>query len=192
MNLELSWNLFIVVLFAVIMAYSFIIGLHRTYKTVIACYLGVLAADGLGNLFQQYFLGSDTFVKALELISIDNLDESLIFTKVVVFVFFIVILTIKGVFKVELNEHADGPLAPFFTLLFGFLTAGLIISTMLVYISGVSFVQADSVNSNIIEIYTGSSFVRGMVDYYNFWFSMPVVILMVSSLIFNSHRKAIE
>ena len=192
MNLELTWNLFVIVVFAVIMCYSFIIGLNRTFKTIIASYLAILAADGLGNLFQQYFLGSDTFVKALDLIQIDNLDESLIFTKVIIFIAFIVILTVKGVYKVEFGNEADPLTASILNGIFGFLNAGLIVSTMLVYVSGVSFVQANSVDSNIVEIYSSSSLVQAMVDYYSFWFSLPVVGLMLASLIFNRHRAAVE
>lgn len=192
MNLDLSWNLFIIVIFAVIICYSFIIGLHRTFKTIIASYLAILAADGLGNLFQQYFLGSDTFVKALDLISISNVDESLIFTKVIIFIAFIVVLTIKGVFKVEFTHEVDGSIAGILTGIFGFMNAGLVVSTILVYLSGASFFQSSAIETNIPEIYANSSLVRSMVDYYNFWFSMPVVGLLIASLVFNRHTKAVE
>jgi lipoprotein signal peptidase len=61
MNLLLSWNLFIIAIFIVIIAYSYIIGINKTVKTIIASYLAILAADGIGNIFKDYFLTSDGF-----------------------------------------------------------------------------------------------------------------------------------
>jgi hypothetical protein len=55
-NLRLSWDLFIIVFFGVIIAYSFIIGRNQTLKIIIATYMAILTADGLGNLFQTYLL----------------------------------------------------------------------------------------------------------------------------------------
>jgi len=192
MNLDLSWNLFILVIFAVIICYSFIIGLHRIFKTIIASYLAILAADGLGNLFQLYFLSSENFVKFLDLIKLSESDESLIVIKVTIFVSFIVILTIKGIYKIEYNSGLDGFPNVFFTGIFAFLSAGLIMSTLLVYISGVSFVQATPIDSNIVDIYNSSKFVRHMIDYKDVWFSMPVVGLLLTSIFFNKHLKEVE
>lgn len=182
MDLSLSWNLFVVAIFVVIIAYSYIIGLNRTVKTIISAYLGILAADGLGNLFHFYFLESDNFRKALELIKVTQLDEALISVKVIIFIAVVVMLTVKGAFEVEFHKGRFGGDA-ITTGAFGFLNAGLIVSTILVYVSGLSFVQKVAVESNIVELYTSSTFIKAMVDYYNFWFSIPVVIIILWSLI---------
>jgi len=193
MDLNLSWNLFIVVIFSVIICYSFIIGLHRTFKTIIATYLAVLAAEGLGNLFQHYFLGSANFVKILDLLNLHSAEESLITVKIFIFIAFIVILTIKGIYRVEYTANLTGFPGVLLTGIFAFLNAGLILSTLLIYISGVSFLQQGGADgNNIIEIYNGSRFVRYMVDYYDLWFSLPVTGLLLTSIFFNSHLKEIE
>ncbi len=168
----------------VIIAYSYIIGINKTVKTIIGSYLAILAADGLGNIFKDYFLSSEKFVKVLALVNIPNPDEALISIKVLIFVAAVVILTVKGAYEVHINTNnfVSGNLA--ITGVFGFLNAGLIISTLLVYVSGSSFVQKANVSSNIVDLYTASTFVQGMVDYYDFWFSIPVVVIVVWSLFF--------
>ena len=50
MEINLSWDLFVIVFFAVIIAYSFIIGRNQTLKVIIASYIAILASDGIGNL----------------------------------------------------------------------------------------------------------------------------------------------
>ena len=186
MNISLSWNLFVIAIFVVIIAYSYIIGLNRTVKTILSAYLAILAADGLGNVFYSYFIESENFRKALELLNITNLDESLISTKVVIFVAVVVILTVRGAFEVDFNNHNFGANNLVVTGIFGFLNAGLIVSTLLVYVSGMSFVQKVTVESNIVDLYASSTFIKAMVDYYNLWFSVPVVVLIVWSLLFNN------
>ncbi len=183
MNLVLSWNLFIVVVFVVIVAYSFIIGLNRTLKTIIGTYLAILAADGLGNILQEYVFETANFQKVLETFVNATVDETLIVAKVIIFISVVVILSVKGAFDVHISS--GGPAAVPVTGIFGFLNAGLILSTLLVYVSGLSFVQAVAVDTNIVDLYSGSEFIKGMVDYYNFWFSLPVIGLIIWSLFFN-------
>jgi hypothetical protein len=185
MNLLLSWNLFIIAIFIVIIAYSYIIGINKTVKTIIGSYLAILAADGLGNIFKDYFLSSENFVEILALVNIPNPDEALISIKVLIFVTAVVILTVKGAYEVNLDRHTFASSNFAVTGIFGFLNAGLILSTILVYVSGTSFVQKANVSSNIVELYTSSTFVQGMVDYYDFWFSIPVVVIIIWSLFFN-------
>lgn len=185
MNLLLSWNLFIIAIFVVIIAYSYIIGINKTVKTIIGSYLAILAADGLGNIFKDYFLSSKNFVEVLSLMNVPDPDEALISIKVVIFVTAVVILTVKGAYEVHMNSHSLASSNIAITGLFGFLNAGLIVSTLLVYVSGSSFVQKANISSNIVELYTSSTFVRGMVDYYDFWFSVPVVVILIWSLFFN-------
>jgi hypothetical protein len=176
-------------IFIVIIAYSYIIGLNKTVKTIIGTYLAILAADGLGNIFRDNFLGSENFQKIMSIFNATNSDEMLISFKVVIFITAVVILTVKGAYEV----HIHGKQLPGSNFVvngvFGFMSAGLIVSTLLVYISGASLIQKVSLQSNIIELYTTSNFVRGMIDYYDFWFAIPVIVIIGWSLVFD-HKSA--
>lgn len=189
MNLLLSWNLFVLAIFIVIIAYSYIIGINKTVKTIIASYLAILAADGLGNIFKDYFLASDNFQKILGIMAVDNPDEMLISLKVIIFATTVVILTVKGAYEVHIHGRQAISSNLIITGIFGFLNAGLIISTLLVYVSGSSLIQKVAVQSNIIELYSSSDFVRMMIDYYDFWFAIPVLVIVIWSVVFD-HKQS--
>ena len=98
-------------------------------------------------------------------------------------VFIVVVVAVKGAydFSVEANTH----LAVHFSvnLLLGILSAGLMISAMLIFISGGSLIGAViQPNSPISEIYAQSRFIRFMVDYRDLWFLVPAVVLLFMSI----------
>ena len=106
MDIRLSWDLFVLVFFGIVIAYSFIIGRNQTLKVIIACYMAILSADGLGNIFKQYI-----FPAMPSLQSGTEADTALIFLKIFVFVLAIVLIAIKGGFYVDImfERSPDSP-----------------------------------------------------------------------------------
>ncbi len=181
MQINLSWDLFVIVFFTVIIAYSFIIGRNQTLKIIIASYIAILAADGLGNLIERYFFGEQPLIKAL---STANNESSLIVVKIFVFVFTIVLIATRGRFNI--NMGSSGSLMDMIlTLTYGMLSAGLITSTILIYASGTSLVQetASYLNEAVITMYRQSQLVQLMINNYNLWFSLPAVTFVLSSFV---------
>ena len=176
MDIRLSWDLFIIVFFAVIIAYSFIIGKDRTLKVVIGTYLAILTADGIGNLFQQYLLPSIPSLQG------DMGTQALILMKIIVFIAVIVVIAVKGSFSVSILS--DKPLSTkvMANFIFGVLNAGLIVSTILVFISGFSFVNGFYGLMTTTSFYYESELVRMMVDNYNVWFALPAIAFTGVSL----------
>ena len=183
MNILLSWDLFISSIFIIILSYSLIIGLNGTLKSIISTYLGILCADGLTNILAEYVFSSDKVVKGLTLFDFTSTEQDLIAVKVIIFLSVIVALTVRGVFNVELSHMHSKTVSFLLNLIFGFFSAGLIVATLLIYISGASLLTGDVLQSNIIELYTSSFYIRNMIDYYNFWFSIPVLIFIFWSLV---------
>ncbi|EKD63577.1 MAG: hypothetical protein ACD_51C00251G0001 [uncultured bacterium] len=169
MDVRLSWDLFIIVFFAVIIAYSFIIGKNRTIKVIISTYLAILTADGLGNLFEQYLLPTIPSLKG------DAGDQALVLMKIIVFIIVIVLVTVKGGFSVNVLANKSLSTNMMATLIFGVLNAGLIVSTILAFISGFSFVNGFYGFMSTTSLYSESDFVRLMIDNYNVWFALPAI-----------------
>lgn len=188
--LKLSWDLFIVVIFAVIIAYSFIIGKENTLKVIVGSYIAILAADGIGNLFKQYVLSSKQFVVFIKFFGVGSEDKSIIMIKVVVFIAAIVILAIRGGFEVKTGFAKSGVVGMILNLIFGALSAGLVVSTLLIYASGASFVagNVNIANNTLAAAYTESNLVKMMIDNYNLWFALPAVSFVVMSL-FNKSEE---
>jgi len=181
--LKLSWDLFVIVIFAVIVAYSFIIGKNNTIKVIIGSYIAILTADALGNLFKTYVLSSKETVIFLKFFGMSNEDQTMILLKVLVFIGAIIIIAIKGEFEVHAKAH-HGLVEMVMNFIFGFLSAGLVISTLLIYASGASFVSGNIniVNNALATAYKESDMVKLMINNYNIWFALPAVTFLLSSL----------
>ena len=141
MEINLSWDIFIVVFFTVIIAYTFIIGRNQAIKIIISAYIAILAADGVGNIIERYFLGQDPTIKTFDFTS----DEgSLILIKIVIFILSIVLITTRGKFQINMSKSNSLMMRTILALTYGVLSAGLITSTVLIYASGASLVQESS------------------------------------------------
>jgi len=180
MEINLSWDLFVIVFFTVIIAYTFIVGRNQCLKIIISTYIAILAADGVGNLVVKYFIGQKPVIETFDFSSGEG---SWILIKVIMFIFSIVIITTKGKFQINVSAANSSVMSIIFSLTYGILSAGLITSTILIYASGTSLVQENSfiMNKAILDIYEQSKLVRLMMNNYNIWFSLPAVAFVVSS-----------
>ncbi len=183
MNINLSWDLFILVFFAIIIAYSFIIGRNQTLKVITGTYIAIFCSDGLGNLFLHYFASSPTFIKVLKFFSVASAAQATAFLKVLTLIVIVVVISIRGAFDFNSDEHSHHfSVRMSVTLILGLLSAGLMMSAMLIFVSGGSLVDSIVVANNpLSQIYSQSRLVRIMLDYSNIWFLMPGIGLMALS-----------
>ena len=184
MELQSSWDLFIIVFFAIIVAYSYVIGHYRTLKVILSSYIAILAADGVGNLIERYLPVAKPYMDSLP-VKVEIAGDALIVFKILVFVVFIILLATRGRFGLVVSKEPNRFLQFFLTMAYGILSAGLIISTILVYTSGSSFIEAmqgeKTVNS-IQVIAEHSRMLSVMVDNYDIWFAMPALVFVVASI----------
>jgi hypothetical protein len=173
-----TWDLFIIVFFAIILAYSFIVGRNATLKIIIASYIAILTADSFGNLFDHFLLSEAKLVD----LGVSFGSESLIILKILTFVLVILLVTVRGSFFVAMDREKSLLLNIVTTGAFGFLSAGLIISTILVYISGGVFV-GDITSAVGVDITTDSLLAVMMTANYDAWFSLPAVAFVVMSFV---------
>lgn len=180
MEINLSWDLFVIVFFTVIIAYTFIIGRNQSIKVIISTYIAILAADGVSNLIDLYFLGANPTIKAFDF---GSSEGNLVLIKIAIFVLCIVLITTRGKFNIDVSQSNSLTMRIILALAYGVLSAGLITSTILMYASGVSLVQESDVimNKAVLSIYQESKLVRLMINNYNVWFSLPAVAFVVSS-----------
>lgn len=181
-NIRLSWDLFILVFFGVVIAYSFIIGRNQTLKVIISTYMAILTADGIGNLIQTYLLPAAPTLQG------EAGDQAMVLIKIFTFVFSIVILAIKGGFVVDVPPEQSVVTRVLGNLSFGFLNAGLMVSTLLVYLTGGSFVTGSIRAGFETNLYRESQFIQAIVDNYNVWFALPVLALVIVSLFHRSEE----
>lgn len=140
--------------------------------------MATLTADGIANLSYQYLGGPTPIVKFLGGASA---DEILIGMKILIFIVVIVTLAVRGGFQVAILNEQKLPVRLLTTFLFGILNAGLIVSTLLLYISGLSLIGAAELGT-ATTIGADSMVVQLMIQNYSLWFSLPAISLVVISL----------
>ena len=178
MELVLSWDLVVMILFIVIMSYSYIVGQNGTIKIIVSSYIAMLAANGLGNLVAKYIIASEPVIQILA----TSPQEKIVLFKIFTFLVITVILVLKGSFHIDMSRYYSLPMRLLTTTIFGIMSAGLIMSTILVFIAGV---QVDGVLvQNITDVFAipyETVFVRYLIEFYNFWFAAPAITFVALS-----------
>ncbi len=180
MQIVLTWDLFIIVFFTIIVSYSFIIGKSHTVKLVLSSYISILSADAIGNIINTFLTSTNPIIQVF---SFNGHTPALIVVKIALFIIFMITFSLKGSFEINM-ERSEGILEFFITLFFGMLSATLIISAILVFSSGSSFIMGGIpiTESNIANMYNQSYLVKAMILNYNLWFALPVIAFLVMSL----------
>ncbi len=183
MNVQLSWDLFIIVFFIIIVAYSLIIGRDNTLKVILGTYISALTADAIGNIFGKYFAGSEGFINILRLLQIGTEKETVVFVKILVFITMVILFAVKGAFSVSTMKEKSGVICLILSSVYAVMSAGLVISVILVFVSGVSFVSgAQTASVTLTDIYNESVLVKSMVSNSYVWFSLPAITFLIHSL----------
>lgn len=183
MNITLSWDLFVLVFFVVIVAYSFIVGRDNTLRIILGTYVSMIAADAAGILFGLTLGGTKLLANILRMSSLSSEKEAIVFVKLAVFVVFVVLFAIKGAFQVNTSSDRSPVVKIFLSAFYAVMSAGLIISAILVFISGVSFAGGGVTPATaLFGVYNESTLIREMLNYSYVWFALPAFAFLLHSL----------
>ena len=182
-NLTLSWDLFIVVFFAIVMSYSFIIGKHQSVRVIIASYIGIIATQGIGNVMSRLVGNSEQMFSAIGMPT----DPSVIaLGKIFIFAICVFIFVTRSGIDVSYEKDAGRILSIVYTGFFGFATAGLIVSTVLTYASGSRILDATLIAQGAIaDITKGSTLMQLMILNQDIWYTLPAFLIVATGFIHN-------
>lgn len=183
MEIALSWDLIVIIFFAVILAYSFIVGKDESVKIIIASYIAIVAVQAIGNLLGMLSLQSSSIVSMLGF----AMDQDIIsIIKLVLFIVMIIFIAIKGGFEMQYAKDLSGTWEPVVTGAFGFATAGLLLSALLTYVAAKPLLDSSLGMAPLLQpLLRGSTLVNIMVDYQNVWFCLPAILLLTVGIISN-------
>jgi hypothetical protein len=178
MEVALTWDLLIIIFFIVIMSYSYIVGQNGTIKIILSSYIAMLAANGIGNLLMKYIYLSEPLI---EIVDTSTESNGIIF-KILIFIIITLILVLRGGFLVDMGRDYPLPIRLLSLTVFGFLSAGLMMSTILVFIAGGTDGFLSDNIPDVINIPAQTLFVKSLIEYYNFWFAAPAIAFVIMSL----------
>jgi len=176
-NITLSWDLFIIVFFALVITYSFIIGKHESIKIILATYVAIVAVRGIGNIMARLTGDSQPILTVLGL----SVDFTLITTvKLVFFVAFIIFLAVRGGLEIEYTRESGSAVNTILTGLFGFATAGLLLSSLMSIVGAetVAPIVSSTTESVVSSIPQQSTLVQTIMANQDLWFSLPALLLV--------------
>lgn len=176
MELTLSWDLLVIIFFATIIAYSFIVGRDASVKVIIATYISIVAVQGTGNLLTKFSVGSDS---ALGIVGLTLDDQWMALLKIGLLVAVILFLALRGGFDMHYIKDIPGIWDTLLTGVFGFTTAGLILSTLLTYVAGRPILDTGlATAAPLSPLLAQSPLISTMVVYQDLWFTAPAVLLL--------------
>jgi len=177
MQVTLTWDLFIIVFFGIVIAYSFIVGKDESVKIIVSTYISILAVQALGTLLEQYAIPSTSLLKMLGL----GMDVPMLSGfKVALFVALVILLAIKGGFAVDYDKESGSVLSTVFTGAFGVGTACLLLVALFTYVSGMPLLDPGIAASPLIApIAEQSTLIDVILTYQAVWFALPAILLIV-------------
>lgn len=183
MNVSLSWDLFIVVFFAIVMSYSFIIGKQKSMKIIIASYISIIAVQGIGNVLSRALLNSGMTMESMGI----PVDVTMIaLGKIFLFAICVIVFVLRSGIDVSYDKDAGSVLSIIYTGLFGFSTAGLIVSTILTYASGSGILDNTlAAQSTMAPLAAGSTLIQLMILNQDLWYTLPAFVIIALGFLHN-------
>jgi hypothetical protein len=181
MNFTLSWDLFIIVFFAIVISYSFIIGKTQSVKVIIASYISIIATQGIGNVIERLSGNSNV---AMQIMDVPVNLSVLAGVKIFLFAFFIIVLSMRSGIAIAYAKESSSVAGMVFTALFGFATAGLIVSTILTYATGKGILDMSlAIDPGVLPLVENSVIMLMMILNQDIWFTLPALLIIAAGFI---------
>ena len=183
MKITLSWDLFILVFFALVITYSFIIGRKESAKIIVSSYIAIVAVQGLGN-FSQRLLGVSGANEMLSVLGFGVDTNMTSILKLVLFITIIVFLALRAGVHIQYGQDGSILLNLVVTGLCGLATAGLLLSTLLTYIGGSPLLAMQvATTPALTKIIQQSLMMQVMMQNLDLWFTFPALMLIIAGFL---------
>lgn len=176
MDLTLTWDLLLILFFAIVIAYSFIVGKEESAKIIIASYIAAVAVQGLGNIGDMLTQDASVVADVLGFTVSENIMSSV---KLLLFTVIIIVLAVRGGLQVDYEKTFPGWVELLITTAYGLATGGLLLCILLTYVAQAPILSTSIGQSpSLIPLVGQSQLVSVMVDYQNLWFAAPAILLL--------------
>lgn len=182
MNLTLTWDLFIIVFFAIVIAYTFIIGKKESVKIIISTYIAIVTVQALGNVLERGLAYSGSLLGNYGLGTLDA--SALSWIKLAVFVAVIIFLAVRAGFDIVYANNMNPIVDVAITAVLGCATAGLLLSTLFVYVSGVPLLDNTlATTAPLVPAVQQSQMMRLLILQQDLWFAFPALALIATGFL---------
>ncbi len=160
-----SWNLAIIVIFVLGIAFGYILQRDKIVATMLSVYVGLIVTQAISGTMQQFFEGQATLNKFWI-----NLNASPFSIRLVIFMTVITLLSAKSGIS---GGKTKGLLSPVEVISYSILTTGLILSSIFYFMppeTRDAFAAASKMSNFVIT-------------HYVWWIVLPVLALIASGFV---------
>ncbi len=173
-QVSLSWDLFIVVFFAIVMSYVFIIGKQQSMKIIIATYIAAIAVEGITAVLSRAMMSSGMTLETMGI----PVDVTMIaLGKIFLFALSIILFILRSGMDISYDKDTGSILNLVYTGLFGFAAGGLMISTILEYTQGSGILESAPALSSTYVL------VQLMILNRDVWYTLPAFLIIALSFL---------
>jgi len=160
-----TWDLFIIIFFALLVVFGIALGRERAIVGVIASYIGLVVGNIWGNAIYNLVGGTSASIGEISLTA----GNSPFMIKAIIFAFILILLIVKGDFLKKAITHHTGIFSMFFAAIYSFLNAGLIITAFVSFLS----------DAQRTELLAQSDLVNTIIQYQTWWLVLPVILMII-------------
>ncbi len=180
-TLPLSWDLLILVFFAIVMSYSFLIGKDQSVTLMIAVYIAAIATQGIGHIVLSLIGSTDAVLRS---VGIPGDPTVVPITKIFVFTLCIIIFLTRSGICLTHEKDTGNLLGIIYTTLFGFAIAGLMLSTILTYLGGTGILDRTIHAANLFSPFLLSgAILQLLILHQDLWYTLPAFLIIVVGLV---------
>ncbi|PIP65189.1 hypothetical protein COU77_00810 [Candidatus Peregrinibacteria bacterium CG10_big_fil_rev_8_21_14_0_10_49_16] len=179
MQVTLTWDLLIIIFFAIVMTYSLIIGRNESIKIITATYIATIVTHGVGGYIEQLSQQSHIILRTLG-IAIDS--TTILAIKLLVFIVTIVLIAVQG--GIDVDYEDSGATDTGIAAVLGFATAALLLINLFTVLGQLPLLDPRMTTiPPLLTVAKQSLLAATMISYQHFWFTLPALILIATSFI---------
>jgi hypothetical protein len=163
-----TWDLFISLFFIVVIGFAFILRRDRIGVVIVSIYIGLAVASELGDAIYKVLSGSSYIADHVWIVS----NASIFTIKTLLFVGLILLLSLKGEHAQVGEVGGQSIVGTVLTGVYGFLAAGLIISSEIYFMAS----EAKYI------LYSQSHLADLVMRYRTWWLILPLVVMIITSM----------
>ena len=179
-TLTFSWDLLLVIFFAIVMSYSFIMGKKQAVRLILGSYVALIATEGVSFALGLVFGTSSEAIASIGF----GLDMSVIaLLRTFLFAVFLTLFLARSGIDIETSDDGGMIVRMISTALLGFSLAGLLATTVLSSVIGGGFGSIGAAQGALLPLPQGVSLTQVIIANHELWYGMPALLLVLLGLV---------
>lgn len=179
MTVAITWDLLIIVFFAIITTYSLIIGRHEAVKVLVASHIAAFAAQGIGMGLTE---GSSAAAPLLSTLGFAIGPTTIVAAKLIAFIGILVAIAIYGGLSSDYEE--EGIIDTAVAAGLGMVTAAFLLLNLLAILGNSSPLSTTLAETpDLLPLFSQSMLAATLTSLQPLWLLLPAVLLVGTSFL---------